>query len=94
MFFQHDGAPSQFGQPVRNWLNQHFPSRWIGRGGTLNCPARSPDLNSLDYYLWRNMSNIIYATEVDSPEELLRQKPDYKFAFAKTPTTELLFKKA
>ncbi|ERL90160.1 hypothetical protein D910_07514 [Dendroctonus ponderosae] len=68
-----DGAPAHFGQPVRNWLNQHFPSRWIGRGGPVNWPARSPDLYPLDYYLWGNLSNIIYATEVDSPEELLRR---------------------
>lgn len=73
MFFQHDGAPAHFGLLVRNWLNENFPNRWIGRGGPVNWPARSPDLNPLDYYLWGNMCNIVYATEVDTPEELLRR---------------------
>lgn len=73
MIFQHDGAPAHFSQLVRNWLNEKFPGRWMGRGGPINWPARSPDLNPLDYYLWGNMCNIIYATEIDSPEELQRR---------------------
>ncbi|ENN74508.1 hypothetical protein YQE_08907, partial [Dendroctonus ponderosae] len=43
------------------------------RGGPVNWPAQSHDLNPLDYYLWGYTSNIIYATEVDSPEELQRR---------------------
>lgn len=71
MYFQHDGAPAHFGRPVRNWLNENYPDRWIGRGGPVAWPARSPDYNPLDYYFWGHMTHIVYATEVDSREELI-----------------------
>jgi len=29
---------------VRMFLNQRFPNRWIGRGGPVLWPPRSPDL--------------------------------------------------
>lgn len=58
MYFQHDGAPAHFGRPVRNWLDENYPERWIGRGGPVSWPARSPDLNPLDYYFWGHMCNI------------------------------------
>ena len=44
MYFQHDRAPPHFSREVRNFLNYHFPGRWIGRGGPHNWPARSPEL--------------------------------------------------
>jgi hypothetical protein len=28
---------------VREYLNTHFPGRWIGRVAPLACPPRSPD---------------------------------------------------
>lgn len=73
MYFQHDGAPAHFGQAVRIWLNEKYPEKWIGRGGPIAWPARSPDLNPLDYYLWGHMSNLVYAAEVDTREELLQR---------------------
>lgn len=71
MYYQHDGAPAHFGHTVKNWLNEHFPNRWIGRGGPVTWPPRSPDLNPLDYFFWGHMCNLIYATEINSREDLL-----------------------
>ena len=51
MWLQHDGAPAHFGRNVRNHLNVAYPNRWIGRGGPVPWPARSPDLTPLDYFL-------------------------------------------
>lgn len=48
LHFQHDGAPPHFSLQVREHLNNEFPNRWIGRGGTQAWPARSPDLTVLD----------------------------------------------
>ena len=31
MYFQHDRAPHS-SREVKNFLNYHFPGRWIGRG--------------------------------------------------------------
>jgi hypothetical protein len=51
-WFQHDGTPPHFSRRAREILDQQYPDRWIGRGGPRNWPARSPDLNPLDFFLW------------------------------------------
>ena len=33
MYFQHDGAPPHYIRCVREYLNESFPNRWLGRGG-------------------------------------------------------------
>jgi hypothetical protein len=45
-----DGAPAHHAAPVRNWLNEHFDERWIGRGEPFRWPPRSPDLTPLDFF--------------------------------------------
>ena len=52
MRFMHDGAPPHFSRVAREFLNQHFANEWIGRAGPVAWPARSPDLNPLDFHLW------------------------------------------
>lgn len=71
MWFQHDGAPPHFAFGVRQHLDVLYPQRWIGRGGPFLWPARSPDLTPLDFYLWGHVKQIVYATPVDTTEELL-----------------------
>jgi len=41
---------ANFARPVRQFLNTHYP-QWIGRGGSIAWPQRSPDLTPLDFYL-------------------------------------------
>jgi hypothetical protein len=48
-YYKHDEAPHHFSQAAKHYLNQQFHYVWIGRGGEMNCPSRSPDLN-LSYY--------------------------------------------
>jgi hypothetical protein len=43
----HDGAPPHFLRIVRHRLIQTFGKQWIGCGGSVNWPERSPDLNPL-----------------------------------------------
>jgi hypothetical protein len=69
MCYQHDGAPPDFIQVVRQYLNHSFPNRWIGRGGTQNWP---PDLNPLDYHVCGYMKAMVYAHKVNTKEELLQ----------------------
>ena len=57
IYFQHGGAPSHYTRHVMQLLNDTFPSRWIGRGSTINWPPRSPDLTPLDLCLWGLMMN-------------------------------------
>lgn len=50
IWFQHDGAPAHYSALVRDHLNRTFPGQWIGRGGPVRWPPRSPDLNPLDFF--------------------------------------------
>ncbi|PSN32148.1 hypothetical protein C0J52_23854, partial [Blattella germanica] len=48
-----------------------FPDRWIGRGGPIPWPARSPDLNPLDYFLWGYLKSLVFETPVETDMELI-----------------------
>jgi len=52
MYFQHDGATSQYTRHVMQHLNNTFPNRWMGHGSSINWPPRSPDLTPLYFCLW------------------------------------------
>ena len=45
------GLQAHFAWIVRDWLNDHFPQRWLGRAGPIEWPARSPDLTPCDFFL-------------------------------------------
>ncbi|PNF16851.1 hypothetical protein B7P43_G06773 [Cryptotermes secundus] len=62
MCFQHDGAPPHYTQHVRHYLDESFPNHWLGSGGAVAWPLRSPDLTPLDYYLWGHMKTLVYET--------------------------------
>ena len=66
MYLQHDGVPPHYTLHVRDYLNKSFPKRWLGRGGPVAWPPRSPELTPLDYYLWGHMKTLVYETKVDS----------------------------
>lgn len=73
LWFQQDGAPPHNTRAVKLFLNEHFPNRWIGNGGAIEWPARSPDISPLDFFLWGALQNFIYKNEVGTPEELERR---------------------
>jgi hypothetical protein len=52
MWFQHDGAPAHLTNVVREYLDETFGNRWIGRGGPKTWPPRFPHLTPLDFFLW------------------------------------------
>lgn len=70
MWFMQDGAPPHFTLDVRHHLNMTFGNRWIARGGPVAWPARSPDLNPLDFCLWGYLKSLVYQTPVENMEEL------------------------
>lgn len=70
MWFQHDGAPPHNSRLARHYLDTKFPNSWIGRSGPVVWPARSPDLNPLDYFLWGYLKSLIYETPVATLEDL------------------------
>lgn len=70
MFLQLDGCPAHFAVNVRQYLNEMFPNRWIGRGSLFPWPARSPDLTCLDFYLWGRLKDIVFQTEPTTRENM------------------------
>ena len=70
MYFQPDGAPPHYSLVARNWLDEKFNGRWIGRRGPIECPARSPDLTPPDFFLWDYLKNIVYKDRPSSCDEL------------------------
>jgi len=72
IIFQHDGAPPHYSNAVRDYLNAQYPM-WIGRGGTVAWPPRSPDLTPMDFCVWGLYKSLVYFHEVQSEEELRRR---------------------
>lgn len=73
MWLQQDGAPAHFSQQVRVLLNNIFENRWIGRGGPIGWPARSPDLTKLDFFLWGYVKDFVYK-EPATTQQNMRQR--------------------
>lgn len=74
MIFQQDGCPAHSAMIVTDWLNEHFPEKWIGRHGPINWPARSPDLTAMDYFLWGYLKPKVYATDMQDNIEILKNR--------------------
>ena len=60
IIFQQDGAPPHCRLHVREFLNETFPDRWIGRDGPISWPPHSPDITPLDFFLWGYVRYIVY----------------------------------
>lgn len=69
-FFQQDGAPPHYATAVREWLNETFTDRWIGRRGPMEWPARSPDLTPPDFFLWGVLKDLVYKQNPTSIQQL------------------------
>lgn len=70
LIYMHDGAPPHTAIRARNWLDAHFPNRWIGRYGPIAWPPRSPDLNPLDFFLWGFIKDKVYQTPPINTEDV------------------------
>jgi hypothetical protein len=70
MWFMHDETPPHFLPVVRQYLNQTFGEHWIGCGGPVNWPARSPYLNPLDFWLWGYIKTLVYSVLINDLEVL------------------------
>jgi hypothetical protein len=55
---------------VTDVLNERFPDAWIGRGGPIPLPPRSPDLSPLDFSLWGYINNVVYFEKIRNIQHL------------------------
>jgi hypothetical protein len=70
LVFLHDGAPPHWACIFREFLNMHFPGRWVGGDGSIPWPPYSPDITPLGFFLWGYVKDIVYKTPVTSFDEL------------------------
>ena len=78
IWFQQDGAFLHFGLEVRRFLDI-FEGCWIGRRGSFEWPARSPDLTLLDFFLWGYLKSRVY---INSPNNLKNLKEKIRIEMA------------
>ena len=70
LYFQQDGALPHFATAVRNFLDETFPDKWIGRRGPIKFPPRSPDLTPTDFCVWGIVKKLVYSRKPRSVEDL------------------------
>ena len=70
IIFQQDGAPPHWGLHVREFFNETFPDRWIGRDGPIPWPPSSSDITPLAFFLWGYVKDIGYRTKVRDMTDL------------------------
>lgn len=76
MWWQQDGASPHFFEQVREYLDNTFPGKWIGRNGAIVWPPRSPDITPLDFFLWGYLKGLVYVTpptDLDDLKDKIRQ---------------------
>jgi hypothetical protein len=71
-----DGAPAHFSRAMRDVLSNICHDRWIGTGGPIAWPPRLPDLNPLDFYVWRHLKTFVSAAPVDKEGPLHHRSVD------------------
>ena len=70
LFFQHDGAVPNYAVIVREWIDEKFPSRWIGRRKPFDWPVPLPNLTPCDFFLWGYLKDIVFKEPCTSVMQL------------------------
>jgi hypothetical protein len=69
VWLQQDGATARTVGIAMGVLNEMFPARVISRRGNSEWPARSPDLNACDFFLWGYFKSKVYEKKPRSLED-------------------------
>lgn len=71
IIFMQDGAPPHIANRVKRLLRRHFGNaRIISRHFPTAWPARSPDLNPCDFWLWGYLKDIVFSTPIANVADL------------------------
>jgi inhibitor of nuclear factor kappa-B kinase subunit alpha len=82
-YFMQDGATAHTTTYSINVLNEVFENRVISRG---LWPARSPDLNPCDFYLWGNLKDKVCS---NNPRTLVELKQSTRETISSIEVSEL-----
>jgi hypothetical protein len=72
--FQQDCAPPHYLEEVREYLNNRFPGRWIGRVAPIAWPPRSTDFTPLGFSFWRFHKNLVFVPPLPANVAELRTR--------------------
>ena len=72
VWFQQDGATSHTSTCSIGILKEMFPNHLISLRDDIGWPARSPDLNPCDFFLWGYLKSKVFSYRPQSLEELKR----------------------
>ena len=64
------GPSAHYSKKVKDWLDTIFEDWWMGRGGSIPWPARSPDLTPLDFWIWGYLKNRVYGQQISTLQQL------------------------
>lgn len=68
LWWMHDGCPAHNYRPAREFLQHAFPNHVIGTyEQPIAWPARAPDLNPCDTFLWGHIKSTIYRSSRGAP---------------------------
>ena len=70
VWFQQDGATAHTSRRSMRILREMFPGHLISLRGDIGWPARSPDLNPCDFFLWGYLKSKVYTHRPRSIEQL------------------------
>ena len=70
LWWMQDGATSHTAKVVISFLTETFGERIISRNSPTPWPAKSPDLNPLDYWFWGFAQAEVHRQKPQSIEEL------------------------
>lgn len=66
MILQQYGAPTHYANIVRQYLDQKYPNRLMGREGPFQWPRQSLYLTNASYFLWVYIKDQIYRNVSDN----------------------------
>jgi hypothetical protein len=55
-----DGVPLHYHWKLQQFLDDNLPGYWVGHAGSIPWPARSPNLNPLDFLFWGYVNEHVY----------------------------------
>jgi hypothetical protein len=82
--FQQDGATAHIARIAMRVLNQMFPARVISRRRNIEWPARSPDLNACNFFLWGYLKSKLYEKKRRTTDDLKQNIRDKVAAISPT----------
>jgi hypothetical protein len=60
ILFRHENDLPNYHRSVTSFPDATFHNKWVGRGGQIRWPPRSPDLPPLDFHFWGYVKDKVY----------------------------------